>query len=173
MYGHITYGIGLWEFEVYPTGIMKDHVKELDKLHEEQKTNGNRTIHPIQKQIGVNILTTAGLTEMAKRNAGLSTSTNTHQAIGVGTNEESKANTALQDEKARKAIASTTTNGTTEKYRTAFTNSDITASSEDIIEAGLFTASSGGIMMARITNQNAVTLNSTTTLTITTQINWV
>ena len=89
---------------------------------------------------------------MAKRSTGDSSLTNTHHAVGTGTTTPALADTALQTESARKEIASRLVQNETERYGSSFVSSDFSGLPLDIAEAGILTASSGGILMLHVTS---------------------
>lgn len=116
-----------------------------------------------------NILTTAGMAEMAKSRTGQTSSTNSHHGIGTGTVSETLGDTSLGTEEDRKSVGSRSVSGTTERYTTAFSDADVSGLPKDITEAGIFTAASGGIMIARVT-ANAVRLSSGRIITVGTTV---
>ena len=111
-------------------------------------------IKSIQKDID-NILTNDGMAEMGKNRTGESVLTNAYHAIGTGVSAEALTDHvtysgALQTEQARKVIGTRTVVNQTERYGTAFVDTDITPP-KDITEAGVLTAALGAILMLRVT----------------------
>ena len=135
--------INAWKFELFQSGRL------------------------IDKIINFNIIPDVGIEEMQKRELGISHTSNAYHAIGTGNNPESESDTALQTEVGRKAVGTRTLAGSQAQYRTEWSPSDFAGNSADIIEAGLFTDSTGGICMARVVNDVALTLSTTKTLTTT------
>ena len=119
-----------------------------------------------QSQIRRNILTEGGLAEMCRRNVGASQSSNTHHAVGTGAQSEALGDVALQDERARKAVGTRAAVAATERYTTDFAANELGALPVDIMEAGLFTAASGGTMVYRVTC-DSMTVTAGRTLTVT------
>ena len=123
--------------------------------------------HLIDKIINFNIIPDVGLLEMQKRELGISHTSNAYHSIGTGNNPESESDTALQTEIARKSVGNRTLVGTQAQYRTEWSISDFAGNTADVIEGGLFTNSTGGVLMARVVNDVALTLSGTKTLTTT------
>ena len=99
-----------------------------------------------------NILTNPGMSEMSKRSVGLSASTNSHHAIGIGTTAESLNDITLENEVGRKEIGTRTVANQTERYGSAFSFADVGSINRSITEAGMLTANVGGILVLRITS---------------------
>lgn len=74
-------------------------------------------------------------------------------AIGTGTTSEAASDTALENEIARKAASvsqtTTTVDGDTALLEATFSSDDGLSGSSNVSEAGVFNASSGGILLAR------------------------
>jgi len=137
--------------------IIEEHEKILQEIYNCQ-ANPGKTVLPHYVETGNNILTTAGLTESAKRDTGETSSTVTHVGIGTSTVAEAESQTGLQSEDsggsyARRALASAgqrkVTNQTA-KYGMLWQDSHVSAVPLAISEAGLFTAVTSGICHARI-----------------------
>ena len=168
---HDTITRSKWNFQTWdPNEIKfgKNLIKELDEL------NTTKQVKPIQDITSYNIITTAGLTEMAKRNLGTSSTSNTHHAVGIGTRIEDLADTALQTQVgSRKSIQTKSEYAGSERYATAFSRSNVGNQNHQISEAGIFTAASGGVMMVRVTTDQPATISSSSILTVSTTIQHV
>ena len=164
---HVSLAFGFWEFESYPSSVLSRRpLDSIDALHRENLENPRKTVLPERRTTALNIITTDGLTEMAKRDADLSTSKNAYHAIGTGTDKEEITDTSLETEVARREIGHKSQVNTQVKYRTAFTDADFSAASHDITEAGIFTASVGGICMTHVTTSTPVLLDANNTLLV-------
>ena len=168
---HDTVTRSLWNFQTWnPDEIKfgKNLIKELDEL------NTTKQVKPIQDIKALNIITTAGLTEMAKRNIGTSSSSNTHHAVGIGTRIEDLSDTTLQSQVgSRKSIQTKSEYAGSERYATAFSLSNVGNQPRDIAEAGIYTAASGGILMMRVTTDQPAEISSGSILTVSTTIQHV
>jgi len=142
----------------------------LDKIwHEIANTTRNTIVKPVQTQLinGLpipkiltyqdrnNILTLDGMADMGKSRTAEASNTNTHHGIGTGTTAETTADHvtysgALETEQDRKAIGTRAVVNQTERYGTAFLDTDITVP-KSITEGGVFTAASGAILILRVT----------------------
>jgi hypothetical protein len=103
-----------------------------------------------------NIITNVGLAAMIRLIfSGLTETKFGYLAIGTGTTTESASDTALQNEIKRKTatITQTTTSitGDTALCEATFSSADTLSGSHNVAEAGIFNASSGGILLARKT----------------------
>jgi hypothetical protein len=103
-----------------------------------------------------NIITNAGLAAIIRLVfAGLTESKFGYLAIGSGTTPEAATDTALQAEIARKlaSVTQTTTTvpGDTALLTATFSKADGLTGTANVCEAGIFNASTGGIMLARKT----------------------
>jgi len=100
-----------------------------------------------------NVVTNAGLAEIVKLVFGLGGNVFKYVAIGTGTTPESVADTALESELARKvATVSQTTmvvENDTAVLEATFSSGDGLSGSKSICEAGVFNASTGGVLLAR------------------------
>jgi len=101
-----------------------------------------------------NIVTNAGLAAIIRLiGAGLTENKFGYVAIGTGTTTESATDTALQAEIKRKAATvtqvTTTITGDTCLFEATFSSADGLSGSHNVSEAGVFNASSGGILLAR------------------------
>ena len=117
-----------------------------------------------------NLVVDAGLNLLRDRLAGLSSSYATHLAIGTGTTAVSAAQTTLATEIFRDALtsATTTSKAATLKYYLAAGS----ANGNTLSEIGLFTASSGGTMIARALLASPIVKTASVTATFTWTINF-
>jgi len=186
---HLTISASSWSLMTWDEDEVKLEngprlLETLDKLRgeiiQDLEAGKMTTARPISAQVLVprfpnmkkpipNIMTTAGMAEMAKRSTGETTTTNTHHGIGTGTTTETVADTTLESEDIRKVIGSRSVSGTVERYATAFHSSDFTGLPKDITEAGIFTAATDGILIVRVTS-DAETMSSGRVLTVGTNI---
>jgi len=95
-----------------------------------------------------NLVVTAGKELLASRLAGNSGSVISYMAVGTGTTAAAVGNTTLATEVDRNALSVSggTASGAAVTYATTWLAGDATGA---LTEAGLFTASSGGTMLAR------------------------
>ena len=95
-----------------------------------------------------NLVVTAGKELLASRLAGNSGSVISYMAVGTGTTAAAIGNTTLATEVDRNALSVSggTASGAAVTYATTWLAGDATGA---LTEAGLFTASSGGTMLAR------------------------
>jgi len=95
-----------------------------------------------------NLVVTAGKELLASRLAGNSGSVISYMAVGTGTTAAAVGNTTLATEVDRNALSVSggTASGAAVTYSTTWLAGDATGA---LTEAGLFTASSGGTMLAR------------------------
>ncbi len=167
---HLHMSRNLWTFILW----RKDEVPflendsrllhNLDKLTRElSETDRKTTVKPemiqlishdraVKYQQKNNILTNAGMAEMAKRSAGASASTNTHHAVGTGTAAEGLNDAALDAEVYRKIIGTRSVISQTERYGTAVSGVDIPNPPNTLAESGVFTAAANGILIMRVTS---------------------
>jgi len=101
-----------------------------------------------------NIVTNVGLAAIVRLiGAGLTENKFSHVAIGTGTTAESATDTALVAEVKRKSATvsqvTTTITGDTVLFEATFSSADTLSGSHNISEAGVFNASTGGILLAR------------------------
>lgn len=101
-----------------------------------------------------NVITNAGLAAIIRLVfAGLTETKFGYLAIGTGTTAESVADTALQAEIARKTATvsqtTTTVTGDTALLEATFSKADGLTGSHNVTEAGIFNASTGGVLLAR------------------------
>jgi hypothetical protein len=117
-----------------------------------------------------NLVVTAGLTFIASRMAGTSSSVMSHMAIGSGTTAASAGQTDLVSILgSREALDSTTPSANTIVYVSSFEAGEGTGA---VTEAGIFNASSSGTMLCRtvfsVVNKAADdTMSITWTITLT------
>ena len=136
-------------------------LSKLDKITKELCSTSKNTVNPPQStqvitphgtiQQEKNILTLAGMTEMAKRSTGETDTTNTHHAIGTGTTAETINDDELETEIGRIPIGTKATVNQTERYGSVFESTDIDNPPQDISEAGIFTADADGLLIMRVT----------------------
>ena len=95
-----------------------------------------------------NLVVTAGKELLASRLAGNSGSVISYMAVGTGTTAAAAGNTTLATEVDRNALSVSggTASGAAVTYATTWAAGDATGA---LTEAGLFTAASGGTMLAR------------------------
>jgi hypothetical protein len=110
-----------------------------------------------------NIITNVGLAAMIRLIfSGLTETKFGYLAIGTGTTAEAATDTALQNEIKRKTATvtqvTTSITGDTALCEATFSSADGLSGSHNVSEAGIFNASSGGILLARKTF-SAVPLN--------------
>jgi len=109
----------------------------------------------IAPEMGIlrNIITDAGLAEMVKLVFGLGGTAFGYIAIGTGTTAESATDTALASEIKRKAATKTQTTtsvtGDTCLLTASFSSADGLTGTSAVTEAGVFNASTGGVLLAR------------------------
>ena len=101
-----------------------------------------------------NIITNVGLAAIIRLVfSGLTETKFGYLAIGTGTASESATDTALDNEVKRKAATisqtTTTVSGDTALCEATFSSADTLSGTMNITEAGIFNASSGGILLAR------------------------
>ena len=153
-----------WKLQTWDHSIADwekyDTLSLIDSLNKEAK--------PKHTSTGKNIITTLGLTEMAKRGLPTGTkTTNSHFGVGIGTRLENLADTDLQTQVGnRKAITSATQFGTSARFASFFSYSNVGSQVRQIAEAGIFTAATAGILISRYTTENPAEINSTDTLTL-------
>ena len=93
-----------------------------------------------------NLVVTDGKEYVASRMKDASVSAMSHMAIGTGSTAAAAGNAALGSEADRNSLTSTTVSGTTVTYVATFSAGEGTGA---ITEAGLFNASSSGVMLCR------------------------
>lgn len=142
------------DFEKNSTSIVDYH----EKLLQEIVDNPHTTVLPTQVEVTNNILTTAGLTESAKRDTGETSTTIDYVGVGTSSTAEAESQTSLGSEDSGGSYArrQLSVNGQrkvvnqTAKYGMLWQDSHVSAVPITLKEAGLFTASTGGIMHARV-----------------------
>ena len=145
------------DFAKNPTCIVDNHEKLLREILE-CEGNAGKTVLPTQVEVANNILTTAGLTESAKRDTGETSTTITHVGVGTSNTAEAESQTALGSEDsggsyARRALASAGQRkvvNQTAKYGMLWQDSHVSGVPITLKEAGLFTAATSGVMHARV-----------------------
>ena len=167
---HTTHIRNLWRFQTWRNDEINwenenNILKTLDEL------DRTKAIIPITDSKAFNIITTAGLTEMAKRNIGTSSTSNTHHAVGIGTRTEDLSDTELQSQVGgRRTIQSKSQYAGSERYATAFNKSQVGNANRSISEAAIFTAGTGGVMMMRVTTDQPAAIHNTASCTISSTI---
>ena len=163
---HTTHLRHLWRFQTWLNDDI-DWEKENNILKTLDELDATKQIRPITDSTSYNIITTLGLTEMAKRNVGTSSSSNTHHAVGIGTRIEDLSDTDLQSQVgARRPIQTKSVYAGSERYATAFNRSQVGNTGRQISEAAIFTAATGGIMMMRVTTDQPAAITSQASCTI-------
>ena len=146
---HIRFGLSTWtiakwkedEVSFNPKNIIKEHEKILSE-------NPKTSVLPSKIEYSNNVILTQGLTESAKRDAGLTSTVLDFVSLGTSATAESESQTDLQAELsgspyARRSLGTTGSKavlGTTAKYGILFTSSHIPSSSSlplTIREAGI------------------------------------
>lgn len=117
-------------------------------LHDDLKMTGHLTIaiNEAVVQEVPNLVVTDGKEYVASRMKDASTSAMSHMAIGTGSTAAAAGNAALGSEADRNSLTSTAVSGTTVTYIATFGAGEGTGA---ITEAGLFNASSSGVMLCR------------------------
>jgi hypothetical protein len=146
---HIRFGISNWtvskwkkgEVSFNPTNIIKEHEKILSE-------NPKTSVLPSKIERSNNVILTQGLTESAKRDAGLSSTSVDYISLGTSSTAESESQTDLQTElsgspyvrKQCSTVGSRAVVGVIAKYGMLFTTSNVPSSASiplTIKEAGL------------------------------------
>ncbi len=139
-------------------------IRDLEKIWTEiANTDRNTTVLPNQSELITpfgsltsgqtkipNILTNDGMANMGKLSTAESVLDNSHAAVGDDNTTELVTDVALGNELDRKVWSERVVSNQTEKYAVAFIRSDFSMD-EILREAGGFTASSGVIMVFRVT----------------------
>ena len=166
---HLHLSSNVWIFQTFKKSdynLKNDHnlLSRLDKITKELCSTEKNTVHPpqstqiimpkgcIQQEKKYNILTLAGMNEMAKRSTDDTDTHNTHHGIGTGTTAETINDTTLETEIGRIEIGTRAVVNQTERYGSVFDSNDIDNPPQDITEAGIFTADANGILIMRVTN---------------------
>jgi hypothetical protein len=150
-HGRIKYAVGL-------------SPEELRKLKEKEGNGDCDCTPPVisslpSKDIDIhywrkNVVTNVGLAAIIRLiGSGLTENKFGYIAIGTGTTPEAITDTALQTEIKRKSATvsqvTTTITGDTALFEATFSSADTLSGSHNVSEAGVFNASSGGILLAR------------------------
>ena len=145
------------DFIKNPTTIVDQHEKLLTEI---LNCDGNpgKTVLPTQVEVANNILTTAGLTESAKRETGETSTTIDYCGIGTSSTAEAESQTSLGSEDSGGSYARRrfSTQGQrkvvnqTAKFGVLWQDSHVSGVPLTIKEAGLFTAATSGVMHARV-----------------------
>lgn len=159
---HIHLSADLWtiaKFRIDDFNPRRQYIiDEFEKWITEFREKPNTTFKPSQIEVRNNVLTLTGLTESAKRDTAETSTTIRYMGIGTGDTAESESQSALVAEDsggsyARKDLSSAGQRkvvNQTAKYGVAWDDGDVSAVPITLNEAGLFTASSSGIMHARV-----------------------
>lgn len=117
-------------------------------LHDDLKMTGHLTIaiNNAVVQDVPNLVVTDGKEYVASRMKDASTAAMSHMAIGTGSTAAAAGDAALGAEADRNSLTSTAVSGTTVTYVATFGAGEGTGA---ITEAGLFNASSSGVMLCR------------------------
>ena len=168
---HDTITRSVWDLQTFDSSVVSDWNKiDLIKfLYNEPDTK------PKNKINGNNVITQAGLQQIALRNLPNTTNPtrNTHHGIGIGTRLEGLNDTHLQREVGRKSIVSSAEFAGAERYASFFTRGDVGDADRQITEAGIFTAATDGILFCRFTTTQPLIINIDDTLTISTTISHI
>ena len=166
---HDTLTKSAWNLQTFNSSVADWNKIDLIKFLNEHDTK------PTQKIKGNNVITQAGLREIALRNLPntVSPTRNTHHAVGTGTRLEGLSDTVLQAEVGRKAIVSSAEFAGAERYASFFARGDVGNQDRQITEAGIFTAAADGILFCRFTTTQPLIINADDTLTISTTISHV
>jgi len=145
---------------------MIELIGNVEIVYWELAPNGNLVL---QTQKTKNLVVDSGLNLIRDRLAGTSSLYPTHLAVGTGSTAASAAQTTLVTEVFRDTLTSTTTasKAVTFKYYLASGS----ANGNTIREIGLFTASSGGTMVARAMLASPIIKTSSVTATFTWTLN--
>lgn len=151
------------EIQFNPRRVIDEFEKWQNEFFEKPAT----TVRPKHFDLINNVLALTGLTESAKRDTGETTTTVKFMGIGTGATAESESQTALVTELsgapyARKDLSvegQRKVLNQTAKWGVTWDDGDVTSVPVTLKEAGLFTASTGGIMHARVRHSD-FTLNS-------------
>lgn len=117
-------------------------------LHDDLKMTGHLTIainNAVVQEVP-NLVVTDGKEYVASRMKDASTAAMSHMAIGTGSTAAAAGDAALGSEADRNSLTSTAVSGTTVTYVATFGAGEGTGA---ITEAGLFNASSSGVMLCR------------------------
>lgn len=159
---HVSLSVDVWTIAKFRQDDFNPRrnkiIDEFEKWAEEFKQNPTTTCKPIQMEVTNNILTLTGLTESAKRDTAETSTSVRYMGIGNGSTAESESQTALVAEfsgapYARKDLSvdgQRKVVNQTAKYGVVWDDGDVPSVPTTIREAGLFTASSNGIMHARV-----------------------
>ena len=145
------------DFAKNPTCIVDNHEKMLREILD-CEGNAGKTVLPTQVITANNILTTAGLTEAAKRETGETSTTIDYCGIGTSSTAEAESQTSLGSEDSGGSYARRrfSTQGQrkvvnqTAKFGVLWQDSHVSGVPLTIKEAGLFTAATSGVMHARV-----------------------
>ncbi len=162
---HNYWTVATWKEDSVPFLNESPHmISELDKLWSEiANTDRNTVVRPLNAELVTphghllsvedridNLLTNNGMKDMAQNRTGESSLGTSHVAVGDSNATETINDTVLGNELDRKVWSEKVTVDQTERYAASFVRSDFTS---DVIlrEAGGFTASSGVILVFRVT----------------------
>ena len=145
---------------------MKAHPHELRMwVNVRAEVHDARTGRLLKKIEKHNLVTSAGRNLVRSLLTTADTTALTHMGVGTGTTAPASLDTALETEVARPALTQINNTDTGEFECKLFLDAS-TANGSDLTEAGLFTASSGGTLFARVTH-DAISKSSAITITYT------
>ena len=169
---HTTITISEWNIFTWNNDEI-DFTEEGNLLETIDKFNGTHEVTPTFTQKKLNVITTRGLREMSRSRlpgTSITRTFNTHHAVGIGTRLENLDDRALQTQIAIKEIISAAEQSGAERYATFFNYGDVGNTNVNLREFGIFTAATGGVLFCRTTTDQAHTVDSTSTVTVTTKI---
>tara|TARA_B100000902_G_C27304389_1_gene914600 strand:+ start:1767 stop:2195 length:429 start_codon:yes stop_codon:yes gene_type:complete len=111
-----------------------------------------------------NLVVTAGKGYVASRMKDTTATAMSHMSVGTGNTTAAAGQTALVGESARVALTSTTVSNAIVTYVGTFGAGVGTAT---LNEAGIFNASSGGTMLARVVFSGSISKGSSDSMTVT------
>ena len=124
----------------------------------------------VHRQIVRNLVVDGGLNLIRDRLAGTSSLYVTHLAVGTSATAASAAQTTLVAEVFRNSLTETI-GSTTKQVQYKYYLSASEANGNTLREIGLFTAASGGTMVARAVLASTIAKNSSTTVTFSWTLN--
>ena len=118
-----------------------------------------------------NVLTKGWVREAAKRRTGQTAARPTHHAVGTGTAIPAYGDTAMgQQRGGRKAFFRRDVVGTQQRVATVWYPTDISDLTWELSEFGIWTAATGGTLMARVITDAPITLTADSVMTIQTHV---
>ena len=120
----------------------QNSLNDLHKLWNEILSDEILHTHKAPKPIATiltnNVVTLAGMTQLAQNRTGISNNETAYMAIGTGQTNEALTDTELENEIARKLITSRQVNAQQEQYLATFSGPDVNNQQNTIHEIGLF-----------------------------------